>query len=168
MKKQLPKLIITDIDGVWTDGSMYYTDNGDFMKRFSTSDGWGVAFCRHAGIPVCIMTGEKVDIVKERAKKLKVEYFHLGVKDKLALAQELCKKMDITLQEVAFIGDDLNDLALLRRVGLSAAPANGHPFVKKQVHYVTQKRGGEGAFREFVEKILADHHLLEAIYEKYL
>lgn len=163
----LPKLIITDIDGVWTDGGMYYTDSGDFMKRFTVADGWGIAFCRRAGIPVAIMTGENMSIVKRRADKLKMEYVFLGVSDKLTTATKLCEELGIDLKEVAFIGDDLNDLALLRRVGFSASPANGYPLVRQQVDFVTEKVGGEGAFREFVEKILSDNNLLEALYEKY-
>jgi len=163
----LPKLIITDIDGVWTDGGMYYTDSGDFMKRFTVADGWGVAFCRRSGIPVAIMTGENMSIVKRRADKLNIEKVYLGVTDKLTLATNLCQEMGIELKDVAFIGDDLNDLALLRRVGFSASPADAYPLVRSKVNYVTEKRGGEGAFREFVEKILADNDLLEALYEKY-
>ena len=113
----LPKLVITDIDGVWTDGGMYYTEQGDVMKRFSVKDGWGVIFLRKLNIPVAIMTGENTQIVQKRADKLKIDYCYLGVKDKVAQAEELCRELGITLQDVAFIGDDVNDLALLRKVG---------------------------------------------------
>ena len=102
----LPKLVITDIDGVWTDGGMYYTADGDVMKRFSVKDGWGVIFLRELGIPVAIMTGENTQIVQKRADKLKIKYCYLGVKDKVAQARELCRELDISLDEVAFIGDD--------------------------------------------------------------
>ena len=113
----LPKLVITDIDGVWTDGGMYYPADGDVMKRFSVKDGWGVIFLRELGIPVAIMTGENTQIVQKRADKLKIKYCYLGVKDKVAQARELCRELGISLDEVAFIGDDLNDLPLLRLVG---------------------------------------------------
>lgn len=159
----LPKLVITDIDGVWTDGGMYYTADGDVMKRFCVKDGWGVAFFRKLNIPVAIMTGEDTPIVQKRAEKLKIEYCFLGVKDKLELARELCAKLNITLQEVAFIGDDINDLHLLREVGFSASPANTPEYMKRMVNHVTAASGGEGAFREFAEKILMDNGLLDEV-----
>lgn len=157
----LPKLVITDIDGVWTDGGMYYTADGDVMKRFSVKDGWGVLFLREFGIPVAIMTGENTQIVLKRAAKLKIERCYLGVNDKLAKARELCEEMGITLADVAFIGDDINDIRLLREVGFSASPANTPVYIKKEVHYVTSAHGGFGAFREFVEKILVNNGMLE-------
>ena len=159
----LPKLVITDIDGVWTDGGMYYTAEGDAMKRFSVKDGWGVAFLRKAGIPLAIMTGENSAVVQRRAEKLKIDYCFLGVKDKVAQAEALCRELGITWGDVAFIGDDLNDLPLLRRVGFSASPVNTPDYVKREVDFVTQTHGGYGAFREFVEKILSDNHLLEEV-----
>ncbi len=163
----LPKLVITDIDGVWTDGGMYYTADGDVMKRFCVKDGWGVAFFRRLGIPMAIMTGEDTPIVQKRADKLKIDYCFLGVKDKLELAQELCRKLNITLQDVAFIGDDINDLRLLRQVGFSASPANTPAYIKRIVKYVTNAKGGDGAFREFAEKILQDNGVLEQILSEY-
>lgn len=162
------KLVITDIDGVWTDGGMYYTAEGDVMKRFSVKDGWGVIFLRRAGIPVAIMTGENTPVVQRRAEKLKVNYCFLGVKDKVAQAEALCAKLGISLDEAAFIGDDLNDLPLLRRVGFSASPVNTPEYVKREVDYVTTAHGGYGAFREFVEKLLADAGLLEGLIQEYL
>ena len=164
----LPKLVITDIDGVWTDGGMYYTVEGDVMKRFSVKDGWGVIFLRELNIPVAIMTGENTRIVQKRAEKLKIQYCFLGVKDKVAQAEALCRELGITLADVAFIGDDLNDLPLLRRVGFSASPSNTPDYVKRHVQYVTSAHGGYGAFREFVEKLLADHGILERVIEKFI
>ena len=164
----LPKLVITDIDGVWTDGGMYYTAEGDVMKRFSVKDGWGVIFLRELNIPVAIMTGENTRIVQKRAEKLKIQYCFLGVKDKVAQAEALCRELGITLADVAFIGDDLNDLPLLRRVGFSASPSNTPDYVKRHVQYVTSAHGGYGAFREFVEKLLADHGILERVIEKFI
>ncbi|MGL5317559.1 MAG: KdsC family phosphatase [Bacteroidales bacterium] len=164
----LPKLIITDIDGVWTDGGMFYSPDGDFLKRFHVSDGWGVIYCKQLDIPVAIMTGENTTIVKERAKKLGIEHCYVGVNDKVAEARQLCESLNISLDEVAFIGDDLNDLALLRKVGISGCPSNAHPFVRKHVDYVGLKQGGSGAFREFVERILSDNDALEPLLAKYL
>lgn len=163
----LPKLVITDIDGVWTDGGMYYTADGDVMKRFSVKDGWGVIFLRELGIPVAIMTGENSPVVQKRAEKLKITHCYLHVGDKLSKAKEVCEELGITLADVAFIGDDLNDIHLLRAVGFSASPANTPDYVKREVNYVTRAHGGFGAFREFVEKILADNDMLEEVVKRF-
>lgn len=159
----LPKLVITDIDGVWTDGGMYYTADGDMMKRFSVKDGWGVLFLRQLNIPVAIMTGENTPIVQKRADKLKISRCYLGVSDKLALATSLCAELGITLTDVAFIGDDINDIHLLRAVGFSASPSNTPDYIKREVNYVTSAHGGFGAFREFVEKLLTDAGVLDEV-----
>lgn len=159
---ELPKLFITDIDGVWTDGGMYYTAEGDIMKRFSVKDGWGVIFLRHLQIPLAIMTGENSPVVAARARKLKIERCYLGVKNKLTLAREVCAELGITLAEVAFIGDDLNDLRLLREVGFSGCPLNSAPLVREIARYKGSVHGGYGAFREFVESILSDADLLDS------
>ncbi|MBD5237123.1 MAG: HAD-IIIA family hydrolase [Bacteroidales bacterium] len=159
----LPKLFITDIDGVWTDGGMYYTAEGDVMKRFSVKDGWGVAFLRHLDIPVAIMTGENSQVVARRAEKLKIDRCYLGVKDKLALASSLCEELGISLREVAFIGDDINDLPLLRAVGFPGCPENTPFYVASHARYIGGKSGGDGAFREFVETILAQEGVLNDV-----
>lgn len=150
----LPKLILTDIDGVWTDGGMYYDQTGNEWKKFNTSDSAGVLFARKLNIPVGIITGEDTSIVQRRAEKLKIEILHQGISEKLSVAQSICKELGITLSEVAYIGDDIGDLDLLKACGISAAPANAPVYIQKHVHYVTQKSGGQGAFREFVEWIL--------------
>ena len=131
-------------------------------------DGWGVIFLRKLNIPVAIMTGENTQIVQKRADKLKIDYCYLGVKDKVAQAEELCRELGITLQDVAFIGDDVNDLALLRKVGFSASPSNTPDYVKREVDYVTAQHGGFGAFREFVEKLLSDNGMLEGVLQQFL
>ena len=138
------------------------------MKRFSVKDGWGVIFLRELNIPVAIMTGEDTQIVRKRADKLKINYCYLGVKDKVAQAEELCRELGISLGEVAFIGDDLNDLPLLRLVGYSASPGNTPEYIKREVKYVTTAHGGYGAFREFVEKLLADNGRLQTVIERFL
>lgn len=151
---ELPKLILTDIDGVWTDGGMYYDQTGNEWKKFNTSDSAGVLFAKMICIPVGIITGEETEIVKRRAEKLKVDFLFQGVKDKLSVAQSLCGQLNIALSQVAYIGDDLNDVNLLKKVGFGASPANAPDYIKKMVHHVTVASGGEGAFREFVEFIL--------------
>ncbi|GIU70044.1 MAG: acylneuraminate cytidylyltransferase [Candidatus Woesearchaeota archaeon] len=159
----LPKLIFTDIDGVWTDGGMYYDQTGNEWKKFNTSDSAGVLFCKKLNIPVCILTGEDTQIVKRRAEKLKIDFLFQGVKNKLHTAHELCEKLNITLKDCAYIGDDLIDLPLLQAVGYSAAPANAPIYIKENVNYITKLKGGEGAFREFVEHILINESIFEQV-----
>ena len=175
----LPKLVITDIDGVFRinvrPGAKLkvsfigYTDKKvvakNDMKVILVED---VIFLRELDIPVAIMTGENTQIVQKRADKLKIDYCYLGVKDKVAQAEELCRELGISLSEVAFIGDDLNDLPLLRLVGYSASPSNTPEYVKREVKYVTAAHGGYGAFREFVEKLLSDNGVLEKTVGKFL
>ncbi len=157
----LPKLVITDIDGVWTDGGMYYDQTGNEWKKFNTSDSAGVLFLKHLSIPLAIITGEDTQIVARRAKKLNVTHLFMGVTDKLKVAEDLCKKLNITLKEVAYIGDDIGDVKLLRNVGFSCAPGNAPDYIKKEVHHTLSIKGGDGAFRAFVEYILEQNALLE-------
>lgn len=152
MKK--PKLILTDIDGVWTDGGMYYDQTGNEWKKFHTYDSAGVLFAHQNEIPVGIITGEDTEIVARRAAKLKIDYLFQGVKNKLEVAENLCKELNISLDEVAYIGDDVGDIELLKNVGISATPNSAPEYVKKYSQMVMTKNGGEGVFREFVEKIL--------------
>lgn len=154
-----PKLILTDIDGVWTDGGMYYDQTGNEWKKFNTYDSFGVLLAHHYNIPVGIITGETTEIVSRRAEKLKVDFLFQGVSNKLETADKLCETLKISLEEVAYIGDDINDAQLLKSVGFSATPANAPEYIKSFVKMVTKKRGGEGAFREFVESILGTPEL---------
>jgi YrbI family 3-deoxy-D-manno-octulosonate 8-phosphate phosphatase len=156
-----PKLIITDIDGVWTDGGMYYDQISIEFKKFNTSDSAGILFCRSLGIKTAIITGENTNIVERRSKKLHIDYLFQGVTDKLSIARKLTEEIGIKLSEVAYIGDDLYDLELLRSVGFSGCPSNSPSYIKSEVHFITEKCGGEGAFREFVEKILSNCGLLD-------
>lgn len=160
---KLPKLVLTDIDGVWTDGGMYYDQTGNEWKKFNTSDSAGVLFCKKANIPVGIITGEDTKIVKRRADKLKIVILYQGINDKLTIAKKICEELKITLEEVAYIGDDIGDLELLKNVGISCAPNNASKYIKENVDFVTQKNGGEGAFREFVETILGDELILSLL-----
>ena len=148
-----PKLILTDIDGVWTDGGMYYDNHGNELKKFHTYDSAGVLFCKKLNVPVGILTGEITEIVAKRAEKLKVDYLYQGVENKLDVAKDLCNKYNIDLNDVAYIGDDLNDIRLLKSVGFSACPSSAPNYIKKIVHTVLNKNGGEGVFREFVEQL---------------
>lgn len=162
----LPKLIITDIDGVWTDGSMYYDQTGNELKRFNTYDSAGVLFAHLLDIPVAILTGEDTEIVARRAQKIKVDYLFQGVKNKVKVVETLLEKLQITFEDCAFIGDDINDVALLQKAGFSACPANAPDYIKNKVDYITKTKGGDGAFREFVEYILQQNNVLETVLEK--
>ena len=159
----LPKLILTDIDGVWTDGGMYYDHTGNEFKKYNTSDSAGILFCRLLNISVGIITGEENNIVKNRAKKLGVDLLFMGIKNKLQVVENLCLKYNILISEVAYIGDDINDIQVLMNVGISACPVNAPHYVKKHCNLVLTKEGGDGVFREFVEKIIGEEHLEKAL-----
>lgn len=149
-----PKLILTDIDGVWTDGGMYYDQFDNELKKFHTYDSAGVLLAHKFNIPVGIITGEQTEIVAKRAKKLKVEYLYQGVTDKVKVAKELILTLNITFEDVAFIGDDLNDIELLKLVRFAGVPSSAPTYVKSLATINLTKGGGEGVFREFVETIL--------------
>lgn len=150
----LPKLILTDIDGVWTDGGMYYDQTGNEWKKFNTADSAGVLLCKKLNIKVGIITRERTEIVKRRADKLKLDYFVDGCLDKVAAATIIINELNINFSDVAFIGDDLGDIKLLKLVGLSGTPNNGIDYIKSFANIITEKKGGDGAFREFVETIV--------------
>jgi 3-deoxy-D-manno-octulosonate 8-phosphate phosphatase (KDO 8-P phosphatase) len=149
--------VLTDSDGVLTDTGVYYSERGEELKRFSIRDGMGVERLRNAGIETGIVTGERSPSVLRRAEKLGLRHVLLGVKDKLGAVRALCQEHGYTLEEIGFIGDDVNDLALLDVVtaqGLTAAPADGLPSVLEVVIHVCSVPGGHGAFRDFAEWIL--------------
>ena len=155
----LPKLFLSDIDGVWTDGGMYYDQTGNEWKKFNTSDSAGVLFAHKLNIPVGIITGEDTQIVKNRAEKLKIDYLFMGIQNKVSIAETIIKELGISWANVAYIGDDINDIPLLKKVGFSATPANAPQYIKEIVSYTCLKSGGKGAFREFVEKILFNNNI---------
>lgn len=150
------KLFLTDVDGTLTDGGMYYSENGDEMKKFNTRDGMGLQLLRERGIKTGIITSENTKIVENRANKLKVDFLYQGNKDggKIAAAKEICETMGITLEEVAYIGDDINCLNLLENVRLSFCPSDAMDKVKNVVDYISEKKGGEGAVRDCIEYLL--------------
>lgn len=155
----LPKLILTDIDGVWTDGGMYYDQTGNEWKKFNTSDSAGVLMAHYFGIKVGIITGETTTIVERRAKKLHVDYLYQGVSDKLSVLYSLLDKENISVKDVAYIGDDLNDIKVLQSVPISGVPASAPEYIYRYASIKLVKRGGEGVFREFVEKIIGKERI---------
>ncbi|HTQ02913.1 MAG TPA: hypothetical protein VMI54_03610 [Polyangiaceae bacterium] len=151
------RLVVTDIDGVLTDAGVYYSERGEELRRFSLRDGMGVELLRDAGIETAFLSREDSGIVRARAKKLRVERVFLGVRDKLAHLPEILHATALAPEALAFIGDDVNDLPLLRElsgVGLTGAPADAIDEVLDVVHHVSAAPGGHGAFRHFADAIL--------------
>lgn len=149
------RMLAMDVDGVLTDAGMYYSESGDELKKFNTHDGMGIKMLQAAGIITAFITKEHTAIVERRGKKLAVPEVHQGVDDKLTDLTRLVRKHGLTLAQVAYIGDDVNDLEVLKAVGFSAAPADAMPIVIQAVHYVCARKGGEGAVRELADLILA-------------
>jgi N-acylneuraminate cytidylyltransferase len=150
------KLFAMDCDGVLTDAGMYYSATGDELKKFNTKDGMGIRLLHEAGITTAIITGEDTQIVKNRAAKLKIKEVHQGISDKVAVMQKICEQYGYNLDEVAYIGDDINDAELLKKVGLSFTVADGHQSLKQLVNVETTCQGGQGAIREAIDLILAN------------
>ncbi len=148
------RLFATDVDGVLTDAGMYYSESGDEWKKFNTRDGMGIKMLQKAGLITAIVTQERTRLVARRAEKLAIPELHQGVMDKLPVIQDMARRHGISLRQVAYIGDDVNDIESLQAVGLSAAPADGLPHVLDVVDYVCRRKGGEGAVRELAEMIL--------------
>lgn len=148
------KLFLTDVDGVLTDAGMYYTENGDELKKFNTRDGMGMALLRRDGIKVGIITSEKTKIVERRAQKLKLDYLVQGAVDKLAEAENICRQEGVGLENVAYIGDDINDKELLGKVGLAACPQDAQDEIKSIPGIIVLgQKGGFGVVREYAEYI---------------
>ena len=148
-------LLLTDVDGVLTDNGVYYGAEGEVLKKFSVRDGMGVERLRNAGIETGIVTGETSPSVKKRAEKLNISELHLGSKDKAAVLKEILERKNLQPFQIAFIGDDVNDLSMIHEVGFSACPNDAMPSVSSVVDYVCVNKGGQGAFREFAEFIIA-------------
>ncbi len=148
------RLVATDVDGVLTDAGMYYSESGDEWKKFNTRDGMGIKLLQKAGLITAIVTQERTRLVARRAEKLAIPELHQGVMDKLSVIRDMAVRHGLSLQQIAYIGDDVNDIEALKAVGVSAAPADGLPQVLDVVDYVCRKKGGEGAVREFAEMML--------------
>lgn len=149
------RLLCVDVDGVLTNAGMYYGPDGEVMKRFNTRDGMGLARVRTAGVAVAIISTEDSAIVHARAAKLKIDDVFTGASNKREAVDALCARHGLALEELAFIGDDVNDLPALECVGLPCAVADAARPVLALAHYVTSRRGGEGAVRELCELLVA-------------
>lgn len=154
-KAEKIKLLLTDNDGVLTDTGVYYSPEGEQLKRFSIRDGMGVERLNNiVSVKTGIITGEFSGIVDRRAEKLKITEVYLGIKEKHLLFPEILEKNNLIAENVAFIGDDMNDYELMKLVGLTAAPSDAFPEIRDMVDYVCKNKGGNGAFREFAELII--------------
>lgn len=149
------KLLLTDCDGVLTDTGVYYSPQGEELKKFSIRDGMGVERLRkYAGVETGIITGENSEIVRRRAEKLKITELHLGIKDKLAVFNTILESRNLKPEEIAYIGDDTNDLEIMKHAGLTACPADATPFAKQFADIIVESSGGGGALRDFAEIII--------------
>src|SRR5262245_23599951 len=148
------RLVLTDCDGVLTDAGIYYSRRGPELMRFSRRDGMGVERLRAAGIETGVISREDSPITARRAKALNFEEVHFGIREKLPIIERLAAARGLSLSQVAYLGDDVNDLAALRAIGLSGCPADAEPMVQEIVDYICTQRGGCGAFREVAELVL--------------
>lgn len=148
------KMLVMDVDGTLTDGKIYISSQGEIMKAFSVKDGLGIAKLHSKGIISVIITGRNSQIVTERAKELNITEVIQGVHDKVKVLSEVAKKYKCDLNEIAYIGDDENDLECMKVCGMKSCPADAEEAVKRVVNFICNRRGGDGAVREFIEYIL--------------
>ncbi|WP_298608607.1 3-deoxy-manno-octulosonate-8-phosphatase KdsC [uncultured Thiothrix sp.] len=164
------ELLILDVDGVLTDGSLFYDNHGQEYKAFNSRDGHGLRMLQDAGVKVAILTGRKSELVQHRAKNLNIptELVFQGFRDKRPAFAALLEHTSLPAEKIAYIGDDVIDLPVMKQVGLAIAVADAHPFVKEHAHWVTTRSGGRGAVRETCEMLLDARGQLQAILDSYL
>jgi len=157
-RKPFPKnieLLILDVDGVMTDTGLYYTENGDMMKKFNAKDGMGILQLTKTGFQVGIISnGFKGDLVKKRADTLRIQNFYLGREHKINILKQWCAELKIGLHQVAMIGDDVNDLEVMQAIGYSACPSDAASKILQKVDCILNNKGGEGCVREFIEEVM--------------
>ena len=158
------ELIVLDVDGTMTDSHITYSENGDEIKSFNVKDGLAIASWRKLGKQVAIITGRSSSIVARRAKELHIEHFYQGIHNKREVLEELLQKLDLKMENVAAIGDDLNDLQMLRSAKISFVPRDASAYVDKVATVILSKRGGDGAVREMIEHLI----IKEGLEKKYL
>lgn len=155
-RAKMIKILLTDVDGVLTDTGVYYSDQGEELKRFSVRDGMGVQRLRElVQVETGIISGENSPSVQRRAEKLQITELYLGIKDKLEVLRQIAQRWNISFDQFAYIGDDTNDVEIMRRVGLACCPADAMPQAKSVAQAICENKGGYGAFREFAELIIA-------------
>lgn len=160
------KLLICDVDGVFSDGSVYLGNNSEELKAFNTKDGFGIKALINSGVDVAIITGRTSNIVKERMASLTVKHIYQGMEDKITGYRQLLADFDLTAEQVAYIGDDFPDVPVMKEVGLAVAVADAHPYVKQISHLTTSLNGGRGAVRELTDLIIMARDGEAAVTEK--
>ncbi len=161
------QMFIMDIDGVLTDGRIIYTSDGQEMKNFDVRDGFGIRLAHRAGIKTTVITARQSSIVARRSLELEITEIRQNALKKLPVYEEILLKYQLQDEQIAYIGDDLIDMPILRRVGLSITVADAHPEVKQMVHYITENKGGRGAVRESIEMILKAQGSWQKATERY-
>lgn len=161
------KLLISDVDGVLTDGHIYMGAQGEAFKAFNILDGFGIKALQDAGITFAVITGRESAIVTQRMRELSVRYVFQGQGNKMSAFNTLRTQLRLSDEQIAHVGDDLPDLPLIRRAGLGVAVANAYPTLKQHAHYITRAFGGQGAMREISDLILTGHGLLDGVIGRY-
>ena len=161
------KLVLLDVDGVLTDGRLYYGNSGEELKAFDIQDGLGIKLLQKGDVKVGIITGRRSALLQRRAEELAISPLVQGREDKWLALNEMMENLGVSLEEIAFVGDDLPDLAVIKRVGLGITPANGSHIVASQADWQTKNSGGDGAVREVAELILSAQDKLESILAAY-
>ncbi len=162
------ELVIFDVDGVMTDGSLFLGDDGQEYKAFNSLDGHGMRMLQEGGINAAIITGRKSNVVEHRMKDLGITRVYQGYRDKIPAYETLMKDVGLQTDQVAYVGDDVVDLPIMTRVGFAIAVQDAHPYVKKHAHWITQNNGGQGAVRDVCELVLEAKGLLTQTLESYL
>lgn len=162
------ELVIFDVDGVMTDGSLLLGDDGQEYKAFNSLDGHGMRMLQEGGVSVAIITGRTSNVVEHRMKDLGVDLIYQGYRDKTPAFESLLKEVNLSMEQVAYVGDDVVDLPVMSRVGFAIAVQSAHPYVKKHAHWITQHAGGRGAVRDVCELLLEARGLLNSKLESYL
>jgi 3-deoxy-D-manno-octulosonate 8-phosphate phosphatase (KDO 8-P phosphatase) len=160
------KLLVLDVDGVLTDGKLYYAGEGEVLRAFFVGDGLGLRLLMEVGIEVALISGRDARLVEARCQDLGIKYLYQGVTNKKLILETLLDELKINLHEVAFMGDDIIDIPILQHVALATAPANPHPGILSYIHWQSQYKGGEGAVRELIDLILQAQNHLESIYQR--
>ena len=167
-RMQAVRLVAFDVDGILTDGGLYLTDSGEEFKRFNSLDGHGLKMLKASGVEIAIITGRTSRCVELRAKNLGITRLYQGVEDKWAAMQALLADLNLAPTDAAFMGDDVVDLPVMRRVGFSITVPNAPQIVRDHAHYLTQREGGHGAVRETCELIMSAQGTLDALLAPYL
>ncbi|MCW9012648.1 MAG: 3-deoxy-manno-octulosonate-8-phosphatase KdsC [Gammaproteobacteria bacterium] len=162
------KLVIFDVDGVLTDGSLFIGDDGEEYKAFNSKDGHGLRMLQDGGVEVAIITGRVSNVVAHRTRELGIKHVYQGKREKLPAFLELLEKVGFTESEVAYVGDDVVDLPVMSRVGLAICVQDAHPYVKRHSHWITEHAGGRGAGRDVCELLLEAKGKLDAMLEAYI